>query len=284
MDYLAEALKHDIPYLIRTALREDIRGGTGDISAQLIPAQQMAEAHVISRQAAVICGCAWVDEVFRQLDPRVQLQWHVADGDEVQAEQCLLTLQGPTRSLLTGERTALNCLQCLSSTATLARHYAQRVAHTKVILRDTRKTLPGLRSAQKYAVRCGGCANHRYGLFDAFLIKENHIIACGSIAAAVQAARALATGKPVMVEVETLAELAQALVCEVDTVLLDNFTLADLRAAVQMNDTAIELEASGGVTEETLVATAETDVDAISIGALTKHCQAIDLSMRLMVK
>ncbi|MGK9067137.1 carboxylating nicotinate-nucleotide diphosphorylase [Stutzerimonas chloritidismutans] len=264
---------------VRRALAEDV--GTGDITALLIPAERLAHASVITREAAVISGTAWVDAVFRQLDPRVAVHWQVADGQRVAANSVLFHLEGPARALLSGERTALNFLQTLSGVATRCQHYADLVEGTGVRLLDTRKTIPGLRMALKYAVTCGGCHNHRIGLYDAFLIKENHIAACGGIAAAVEAARRIAPGKPVEVEVESLDELAQALQAGADIVMLDELSLDDMRRAVQMTGAQAKLEASGGISDETLRAVAETGVDYISIGALTKHVQAIDLSMRL---
>lgn len=269
----------DIEQQVAVALAEDI--GDGDITAALIPQNAPANARVICREAGVICGAAWVDEVFRQIDDKVALSWHVSDGDRVAADTLLFELAGEARSLLTGERAALNFLQLLSGTATRCRNYADLVAGTAVRLLDTRKTIPGLRTAQKYAVTCGGCHNHRMGLFDAFLIKENHIQACGSIAAAVASARQQAPGKPVEVEVESLAELDQALAACVDRVMLDNFAAEDLREAVKRSRGKTELEASGGITGESLTAVAETGVDYVSIGALTKDVIALDLSMRL---
>ncbi len=264
---------------VRRALAEDI--GTGDITAQLIPAERLAHASVITRERAVISGSAWVDSVFRQLDPRVAVHWQVVDGEQVEAGRVLFQLEGPARALLSGERTALNFLQTLSGVATRCRHYADLVEGTGVRLLDTRKTLPGLRLAQKYAVTCGGCHNHRIGLYDAFLIKENHIAACGGIAEAIAAAHRIAPGKPVEVEVESLGELEQALAAGMDIVMLDELSLEDMRTAVAINAGRAKLEASGGISDETLRSIAETGVDYISIGALTKHVQAIDLSMRL---
>lgn len=272
-------LSAEIDANVRRALAEDI--GSGDITAQLIPAERLARASVITREAAVIAGTAWVDAVFRQLDPRVAVHWQVGDGDRVVADQVLFTLEGPARSLLTGERSALNFLQLLSGVATRCQHYADLVEGTGVRLLDTRKTLPGLRLAQKYAVTCGGCHNHRIGLYDAFLIKENHIAACGGITSAVEAARRIAPGKPVEVEVENLDELEQALTAGADIVMLDELTLEDMRTAVAINRGRAKLEASGGISEGGLRRAAETGVDYISIGGLTKHVQAIDLSMRL---
>lgn len=265
---------------VAAALREDV--GSGDLTAGLIPAQQHARARVITREAAVVAGSAWVDEVFRVLDPQVTVSWQVADGDRVAPDQVLFELQGQARALLTGERSALNFLQLLSGTATRCRHYADLVQDTAVRLLDTRKTLPGLRRAQKYAVTCGGCYNHRIGLFDAFLIKENHIAACGGIAQAVAAARHLAPGRPVEVEVENLQELEQALAAGADIVMLDELSLADMRTAVALTAGRAKLEASGGVNEDTLLGIAQTGVDYISIGTLTKDVKAIDLSMRIL--
>ena len=270
----------DIAANVRAALAEDV--GSGDITAALIPAAAQANARVITREDGVLCGRAWVDRVFAELDPAIGLAWQARDGERITAGQQLFTAAGPARSLLTGERTALNFLQLLSGTATTCQRYAGLVAGTGVRLLDTRKTIPGLRIAQKYAVTCGGCYNHRIGLYDAFLIKENHIHAAGGIAAAVRAARQHAPGKPVEVEVETLAELEQALAAGCDRVMLDNFSLAQMVDAVALSAGRVELEASGNVTEQTLRPIAETGVDYISIGALTKDCKALDLSMRLL--
>ncbi len=265
---------------VRTALREDI--GDGDITAQLIAEQATAEGRVITREAGVLCGRAWVDEVFAQVDAGIAVSWQCADGDSLEAGQTLFALAGPARSLLTAERTALNFLQLMSGTASTCARYAALVAGTRARLLDTRKTLPGLRIAQKYAVSCGGCHNHRIGLFDAFLIKENHIAGCGGIAAAVTRAREVAPGKPVEVEVESLEELSQALAAGCERVMLDNFSLEAMAEAVTLAGGNTELEASGNVTEETLRPIAETGVDYISIGALTKDCKALDLTMRLL--
>jgi len=276
-------LLSDIPASVHTALAEDI--GDGDITAQLIPTDQQAKARVISRQEAVICGVEWVNEVFRQVDQSVQVNWLVSDGDKVSANQPLFELAGSARSLLTGERSALNYLQTLSATATISAYYASLVEGTGVKLLDTRKTIPGLRHAQKYAVTCGGCYNHRIGLYDAFLIKENHIMACGSIANAIATAKRNEPGKPVEVEVESFQELQQALDASADIIMLDNFDHAGLRLAVKNNKehpTPAKLEASGGIDENTLRSIAETGVDYISIGLLTKDCKAIDLSMRFI--
>ncbi|RNL60131.1 carboxylating nicotinate-nucleotide diphosphorylase [Zhongshania marina] len=276
----SDALQRDITETVRFALAEDI--GSGDITAQLIPADHTANARIITRENAVICGVNWVNEVFQQIDNSITVTWHIADGDYVTANSVLFELSGPARALLTGERTALNFLQLLSGTATICKHYSDLVAHTDVRLLDTRKTIPGLRTAQKYAVTCGGCHNHRIGLYDAFLIKENHIAACGGIAAAILAARDIAPLKPVEVEVENLTELDIALEGNADIIMLDNFSLEDMREGVTRTAGRAKLEASGNVSTQTLAAIAETGVDFISIGALTKHAQAIDLSMRFV--
>ncbi len=264
---------------VLAALAEDI--GSGDITAALIAPDARASGRVITREDGVLCGQPWVDAVFAQLDTQVQIAWQHRDGANISAGDTLFSFEGPARSLLTGERCALNFLQLLSGTASICRRYAERVSATGVRLLDTRKTVPGLRDAQKYAVRCGGCHNHRIGLYDAFLIKENHIAACGGINLAVAAARRLAPGKPVEVEVENVAELEEALAAACDRIMLDNFSLEQIAAAVALVDGRVELEASGNVTEQTLLAIAQTGVDFISIGALTKDCRALDLSMRL---
>ena len=268
-----------IAKLVTQALSEDV--ANGDITAELIGADVQASGRIVTREDGILCGTTFALEAFQQIDPSCHVEWAAQDGDSIAADSLVCTLSGPARALLTGERTALNFLQLLSGTATTAGQYAARVAHTKVKLLDTRKTVPGLRRAQKYAVTCGGCYNHRIGLFDAFLIKENHISAAGGIAEAVAAARNVAPDKPVEIEVETEAELEQALTAGADRIMLDNFTLAALRDAVSLTASRAELEASGNVTDETLVAIAETGVDFISIGALTKHVRALDLSMRI---
>jgi nicotinate-nucleotide pyrophosphorylase (carboxylating) len=279
---LNNALPHSdiIRQNVEASLSEDI--GTGDITALLIDENEQATARVISRDQAVISGRAWVDEVFRQVDPSLVISWAVEDGETVSADSELFRIQGRARSILTAERSALNFLQLLSGIATRCQSYADKVKHTKVKLLDTRKTIPGLRYAQKYAVTCGGCHNHRMGLFDAFLIKENHIAACGSIEAAIQRAREIAPNKPVEVEVENFNELEQAVNAKADTIMLDNFPLDDLRQAVEWVSGRARLEASGGINAQTLVGIAETGVDYISIGTLTKDCQAVDLSMRII--
>jgi nicotinate-nucleotide pyrophosphorylase (carboxylating) len=272
-------LTAEIEANVRRALLEDI--GSGDITAQLIPAERLAKATIITRQDCVVAGTAWADAVFRQLDPRVAVHWQVSDGQRATANQALFHLEGPARSLLSGERTALNFLQMLSAVATQAQALADKVAATQVKLLDTRKTLPGLRLAQKYAVTCGGCHNHRIGLYDAFLIKENHIAASGGIAQAISAAHRIAPGKPVEIEVESLSELKEALAAGADIIMLDELSHDDMREAVRLNAGQAKLEASGGINETTLLPIAQTGVDYISIGAMTKDVKAIDLSMRL---
>lgn len=278
----AAAAPADLAQQVARALAEDV--GMGDLTAALVPAGRGGRATVITREPAVVCGQPWFDEVFRQLDPAVHVDWDVAEGSAVLPDQLLCRLEGPARSLLTGERAALNFLQTLSGTATVARRYAEVLAGLPCRVLDTRKTIPGLRQAQKYAVRCGGGSNHRMGLYDGILVKENHIMAAGSIAAAVAAARAQGATVPVEVEVETLDELRQTLDAGGDMALLDEFSLDDMRRAVAMNRAhprgPIKLEASGSVSLETLRAIAETGVDFVSVGSLTKHVRAVDLSMR----
>jgi nicotinate-nucleotide pyrophosphorylase (carboxylating) len=267
---------------VASALAEDI--GAGDINAALIPAERTATARILFRQSAILCGQAWVNEVFRQIDPSVVPEWYFQDGNRVNPNDVVVKVSGNARSLLSGERTALNFLQALSATATRTAYFVEQVKGTGVHLLDTRKTLPGLRLAQKYAVKCGGGENHRMGLYDAFLIKENHIAACGSIAEAVKAARALAPERMIEVEVETLDELEQALAAEAPMILLDNFSLADTREAVQRTAGRARLEASGGINDETLKLIAETGIDYISMGTLTKDIRSVDLSMRLSIE
>lgn len=267
---------------VRFSLDEDI--GTGDITAELISESQQALGYVITREDCVVAGQAWVSEVFKQVDDTLIVTWLVTDGEFVAANTKLYTVEGNARSILTGERAALNFLQTLSGTATIVHDYVSQVKHTEVKLLDTRKTIPGFRLAQKYAVSCGGGHNHRMGLYDAFLIKENHIISCGSIKAAVHQARANHPDKPVEVETENLDEFRQALEVKAERIMLDDYSMADIATAVAENKAnrqhTAELEISGNVNEQTLVPYAETGVDYISIGALTKHCRAIDLSMR----
>ena len=276
MDYF-----YELTQTVNRALDEDIR--TGDVTAFLVDPEKKARASIITRQPAVVCGRPWVDEVLRQVDATITPKWHVKEGDQVQADALLLELTGKGRSLLTAERTALNFLQLLSGTATRTNTYVQMIEGTGATLLDTRKTIPGLRLAQKYAVKTGGAENHRMGLFDAFLIKENHIEAAGSITAAIGAARRLQGDLRVEVEVESLEQLSEAIIASPDWIMLDNFTLEDMHKAVDMaSTTIIKLEASGGIeNSEELKKIASTGVDYISIGALTKHHEAIDLSMRL---
>jgi nicotinate-nucleotide pyrophosphorylase (carboxylating) len=263
---------------VAAALAEDV--GSGDITAELIDAATSARATIVTREPGIFCGRRWADETCRQVDHRIALTWHVADGDAVAPMQPLLDITGPARALLTAERTVLNFLQLLSGTATAARAFADAVADLPIQVLDTRKTLPGLRLAQKYAVRCGGCHNHRTGLYDAFLIKENHIAAAGSITAAITRARRIAPGRPVEVEVENLDELREGLLAGADTIMLDDFSLEHMRAAVALNQGQAKLEASGGVDLSTLRAIAETGVDYVSVGAITKRVVPLDLSMR----
>ena len=268
-----------IQQLVDLALKEDI--GSGDITAELVRSDTNARAVVVSRETGVLCGSTFVDAVFSMLDAEINIDWFKSDGDLLEPDDTLFTVSGNARKILTGERTALNFLQLLSGTATLAFRFANSVEGTSVRLLDTRKTIPGLRLAQKYAVTCGGCHNHRIGLYDAFLIKENHIEACGGIADAISAARKSAPGKTVEIEVETLNELQLALAANPDRIMLDNFSEAMLREAVAANAGQCELEASGNITELNLRSIAETGIDFISIGALTKRVEPIDLSMRL---
>jgi nicotinate-nucleotide pyrophosphorylase (carboxylating) len=265
---------------VALALAEDI--GNGDVTAELIPAHKLANARIICREPAILCGSEWVSEVFFQLDPTIQIDWSCHDGDIIESKQELCRLHGSARHLLSGERTALNFLQTLSATATQAHEYVVAVEGTDCRILDTRKTIPGLRLAQKYAVRCGGAHNHRSGLYDMVLIKENHISASGSIGAAVKTARCLSPDIPVEVEVENLQELKQALDAQVDRILLDNMDIPTLEQAVQMTNKRIPLEASGGVSLKTARNIAQTGVDYISIGSITKHIRAIDLSMRFI--
>ena len=272
----------DIAVTVARALAEDI--GSGDVTATLIPQQASARATVMSREPAVLCGRPWFDAVFQQLDQQVQIAWRAGDGDKIETYQILCELRGPARSLLSGERTALNFLQTLSGTATQTRVYVDAVMGTRAIILDTRKTLPGLRAAQKYAVTCGGGHNHRMGLHDAVLIKENHITVAGSVTAALAQARAKAAANlPVEIEVENIAQLREALSAGATRILLDNFDLDMLRTAVRETNGRAQLEASGGVTLDSIRAIAQTGVDFISIGSLTKHVRAIDLSMRFQL-
>ncbi|KII77522.1 carboxylating nicotinate-nucleotide diphosphorylase [Vibrio renipiscarius] len=283
LEYLKQQLPVEITRAVSETLKEDL-GGTldvaNDITATLIPADAYNEATIITREHGIFCGQAWADEVFKQLGGEVTIEWHVKDGDTVEPNQVLCTLAGPSRILLTGERNAMNFIQTLSGCATTVARYAEKIAGTDCRLLDTRKTIPGLRSALKYAVACGGGYNHRIGVFDAYLIKENHIIACGGIAQAVSTAKELNPGKPVEVETESLEELKEAIEAGADIIMLDNFSTDMMREAVAINAGRAALENSGNVTLDTIREYAETGVDYISVGALTKHLKAMDLSMR----
>lgn len=279
MNIRLDDIRQDITRAVASALAEDI--GSGDITAELIPAYKVSRAELITRDACVVCGTAWFEEVFEQLGGIEEIQWHVKDGDFVAANTKLATLNGNARILLSGERTALNFLQTLSGTATKSREYAKLVEGTHIKILDTRKTLPGLRLAQKYAVAVGGCHNHRVGLFDAFLIKENHIAACGGITEAVEHAKNLHPQKPIIVEVEDFAEFSEAVECPVDRIMLDNFSDEALQQ-VQALGSSIPLEISGNITADAIARLASSNIAAISSGALTKHVEAIDLSMRIL--
>ncbi|EDP57605.1 carboxylating nicotinate-nucleotide diphosphorylase [Vibrio sp. AND4] len=283
LEYLKQQLPLEITRAVADTLKEDL-GGTldanKDITASLIPVDAVNTATIITREHGVFCGQAWADEVFKQLGGKVTIEWHVKDGDNVEPNQTLCTLTGPARDLLTGERNAMNFIQTLSGCATTTAQYAAKIAHTECRLLDTRKTIPGLRSALKYAVACGGGFNHRIGVFDAYLIKENHIIACGGITQAINTAKTLNPGKPVEVETESLDELKAAIEAGADIIMLDNFTKAMMREAVTINAGRAALENSGNITLDTIAEYAETGVDYISVGALTKHLKAMDLSMR----
>ncbi|MGW8248638.1 MAG: carboxylating nicotinate-nucleotide diphosphorylase [Acidiferrobacterales bacterium] len=265
---------------VRRAIAEDV--GSGDLTAQLIPAESNSSGHILCRDSAILCGCDWVDEVFRQLDDSISIKWNLRDGDSMRENDIVCELNGNSRALLTGERTALNFLQTLSGTATLAGLYIEAIGGTRAKILDTRKTLPGMRQAQKYAVACGGGHNHRMGLYDAILIKENHVTAAGSVSAALERARAVAGPDiDIEIEVENLTQLAEALASGAKHVLLDNFVLEDIVTAVQMNRRRAILEASGGITLDNVREIAKTGVDYISVGELTKNVIAIDFSMRL---
>ena len=274
---LLETLDEPLLHSVREALAEDI--GTGDITARLIPADATATATVFSREPAILCGMAWFNAVFAELDSSIRINWETQDGNAVEKDQLLCTLAGPARPVLSGERCALNFLQTLSATATLSRRYADRVADLPVKILDTRKTIPGLRQAQKYAVRTGGCHNHRTGLYDGILIKENHITAAGSIQQAIDKARSGNPGMPIEIEVENTQQITAALEAGAERLLLDNFSLEALSEAVRQVAGSAELEASGGITLENVYDVAQTGIDYISIGSLTKNIQAIDLSM-----
>jgi nicotinate-nucleotide pyrophosphorylase (carboxylating) len=275
-------IPQDLSSQVAAALSEDV--GSGDVTALLVPATQKVRGRVITREDAVLCGRPWVEATFRQLDPEIRLTWQATDGDRIAANSVLFEIAGPARAVLTGERTALNFLQLLSATATAARRFADAVAGTGCKILDTRKTLPGLRTAQKYAVLCGGAQNHRIGLYDMVLIKENHIAAAGSLSGAIVAARGVAAKLPVEVEVESLAEFQEALAARPDIIMLDEFSQPDMREAVKINRASphpAKIEASGSVSLETVRAIAATGVDYISVGSITKHVRAVDLSMRL---
>ena len=271
-------IPNDIQETVRRALAEDI--GTGDITADILSDSSQSVAQVICRETAILCGTAWFDSTFHQIDPKITISWQAADGDVITENMPLCTIKGPSKAILSGERTALNFLQTLSGTATLAHRYAERVKGLPVQILDTRKTLPGLRSAQKYAVRCGGCTNHRMGLYDAILIKENHILACGSITLAIEAARHTHPGITIEIEVERLDQISEALDAGADILLLDNFDPESLRKAVILNNGHAKLEASGGITLDNVRSIAQSGVDYISVGSLTKDIKAIDLSMK----
>ena len=264
---------------IARIIQEDL--GSGDLTALIVPETALAEASVITREAMVLCGRSWFDAVFNQLNPSITIHWMADEGADVAAGRLLCTLSGPARALLTGERTALNLLQTLSAIATRSREYAREADGTGLTVLDTRKTIPGLRMAEKYAVRCGGCSNHRFGLYDGILIKENHILAAGSIALAVRKAQALKADVPIEVEVENLDELGQALDAGANRIMLDNFDLDRMREAVKLNAGRAKLEVSGNVGLDSIKTIAATGVDYVSVGAITKHVQAIDLSMRI---
>lgn len=283
LDYLKQQLPLEITRAVSDALREDLGGSldaTADITANLIPADARNTATLITREHGVFCGQAWAEEVFKQLGGEVKIDWHVQDGDQVKPNQILCTLEGPARALLSGERNAMNFIQTLSGCASITAQYAKQLEGTECRLLDTRKTIPGLRSALKYAVACGGGFNHRIGVFDAYLIKENHIIACGGITQAISTAKQLNPGKPVEVETESLQELEEAIQAGADIIMLDNFSIEMMREAVAINAGRAALENSGNVTLETIGDYARTGVDYISVGALTKHIKALDLSMR----
>jgi nicotinate-nucleotide pyrophosphorylase (carboxylating) len=285
LHYLKQQLPQEITRAVADSLREDLGGeidASLDITASLIPADSQGVATIITREHGVFCGQMWAEEVFKQLGGEVTIEWHVQDGDTVEPNQTLCTLSGPSRALLTGERNAMNFIQTLSGCATIVAEYAKQLEGTNTRLLDTRKTIPGLRSALKYAVTCGGGYNHRIGVFDAYLIKENHIIACGGINQAISTAKRLNPGKPVEVETESLAELQLAIDAGADIIMLDNFTTDMMREAVAINAGRAALENSGNVTLETIREYAETGVDYISVGALTKHLKAMDLSMRFI--
>lgn len=279
MNIQLDSIRADITRAVREALAEDI--GDGDITAMLIPGDQINTAEIITREDCILCGQAWLEETFAQLGGLDSIQWHAQDGEQVTAGSKLVTLRGNARRLLTGERTALNFIQLLSGTATKAHQFAQLLPNSNIKILDTRKTIPGLRTAQKYAITCGGCHNHRIGLYDMFLIKENHIAACGGITAAVEKAREIAPDKRVEVEVETREELLEAIAAKADVVMLDNFTPDDLQYAFALDKQETKYELSGNLDFANLGSVGNYKIDYCSFGALTKHITAVDLSMRV---
>ena len=274
------SLPTDLALIVNLALQEDI--GDGDITSLLIADNLQAKAHILCREEAILCGIAWVEETYRNIDSRLQIQWNFKDGDSLKKDAQVAEIVGNARAILTGERTALNFLQTLSGTATTTKQYTERLKGTSVILLDTRKTLPGMRNAQKYAVRVAGGSNHRKGLYDAYLVKENHIQSCGNISNAIATARKINPNKVLEVEVQNLEQLSEAISAKPDIIMLDNFKLQDIRKAVTINPGNAKLEVSGNINQESLVNVAKTGVDYISVGALTKHCRAIDFSLLLV--
>ena len=274
------SLPADLALIVNLALQEDI--GDGDITSLLIADNLQAKAHILCREEAILCGIAWVEETYRNIDSRLQIQWNFKDGDSLKKDAQVAEIVGNARAILTGERTALNFLQTLSGTATITKQYTERLKGTSVILLDTRKTLPGMRNAQKYAVRVAGGSNHRKGLYDAYLVKENHIQSCGNISNAIATARKINPNKVLEVEVQNLEQLSEAISAKPDIIMLDNFKLQDIRKAVTINPGNAKLEVSGNINQESLVNVAKTGVDYISVGALTKHCRAIDFSLLLV--
>ncbi|MFL2873181.1 MAG: carboxylating nicotinate-nucleotide diphosphorylase [Pseudohongiellaceae bacterium] len=274
------SLPTDLALIVNLALQEDI--GDGDITSLLIADNLQAKAHILCREEAILCGIAWVEETYRNIDSRVQIQWNFKDGDSLKKDAQVAEIVGNARAILSGERTALNFLQTLSGTATITKQYTERLKGTSVILLDTRKTLPGMRNAQKYAVRVAGGSNHRKGLYDAYLVKENHIQSCGNISNAISTARKINPNKVLEVEVQNLEQLSEAISAKPDIIMLDNFKLQDIRKAVTINPGNAKLEVSGNINQESLVNVAKTGVDYISVGALTKHCRAIDFSLLLV--
>tara|TARA_B100001769_G_scaffold274441_1_gene272874 strand:+ start:211 stop:1047 length:837 start_codon:yes stop_codon:yes gene_type:complete len=274
------SLPTDLALIVNLALQEDI--GDGDITSLLIADNLQAKAHILCREEAILCGIAWVEETYRNIDSRLQIQWNFKDGDSLKKDSQVAEIIGNARAILTGERTALNFLQTLSGTATITKQYTERLKGTSVILLDTRKTLPGMRNAQKYAVRVAGGSNHRKGLYDAYLVKENHIQSCGNISNAIATARKINPNKVLEVEVQNLEQLSEAISAKPDIIMLDNFKLQDIRKAVTINPGNAKLEVSGNINQESLVNVAKTGVDYISVGALTKHCRAIDFSLLLV--